>query len=551
MSQFVYGQSSFKFFLEDERDLSNNLEICTGKAALHQQWMNSSQLYSSLYSLEVKYARIQELLKKSREFKDSIRIIPDGIESSLSKMNYVDSTVNSHQNGFFKDSHFWQEVGPNYGILIDPLIEIKGGGLSHNTFKTIMVNRRGLRLEAWLGKRVKLVSRVIDNQILVPEYLENYVMRTGNFPGSSFLKDYQSSLLKNSKGYDYLYADGEFSADLGKYFQLGMGHGRHQLGDGIRSLLLSDFSTSRFFIRLNAQAGRFQYQSLFYELAANSSYAVGAAGLLDKKYLSNHSLGIRLGKNGIIGIMESVVYSRGKGFELQYLNPVILYRFVEQALGSPDNVLMGLHGSYILKGRVKLYGQVLLDEFLLKRLIESMGWWGNKIAFQAGVRYPEVLGISGFDFQGEINIVRPFTYAYSDSIINYTHQNQALAHPLGSNFIELLLRLKYQSASQWNIQYVCNSYIQGRDKGTENFGSNILRDSDERMRDFGYKIGDGMQAMVFHHSLMASWKFWTRSWVDLDIHYRRESFSQTSSDEFWVMLGVRMNLERLYQNLIF
>ena len=42
-----------------------------------------------------------------------------------------------------------------------------------------------------------------------------------------------------------------------------------------------------------------------------------------------------------IGLFESIVFSRPNHFELQYLNPVIFYRTVEQMVGSPDNAMIG------------------------------------------------------------------------------------------------------------------------------------------------------------------------------------------------------------------
>ena len=67
-----------------------------------------------------------------------------------------------------------------------------------------------------------------------------------------------------------------------------------------------------------------------------------------------------------------MVFARQNQFELQYLNPVIFYRMVEQILGSPDNAMIGLNVSYDIKNRIRVYGQLLLDELnlgLFKKMV--------------------------------------------------------------------------------------------------------------------------------------------------------------------------------------
>jgi hypothetical protein len=43
-----------------------------------------------------------------------------------------------------------------------------------------------------------------------------------------------------------------------------------------------------------------------------------------------------------IGLFEGVIFGRKDHFEFQYLNPIIFYRHIEGAIGSPDNALAGL-----------------------------------------------------------------------------------------------------------------------------------------------------------------------------------------------------------------
>ena len=56
----------------------------------------------------------------------------------------------------------------------------------------------------------------------------------------------------------------------------------------------------------------------------------------------------------------------------------------------------------------------------------------------------DAFGIDHLDLQAEMNIIRPFTYTHRDSVRSYAHANQPLAHPLGANLREVVLKLRYQ-----------------------------------------------------------------------------------------------------------
>ena len=74
----------------------------------------------------------------------------------------------------------------------------------------------------------------------------------------------------------------------------------------------------------------------------------------------------------------------------------------------------------------------------------------------------------------EHNRVRPFTYSHRDSVANYTHYNQPLAHPLGANFNETIGILRYQPAPKWTLLAKAMYWKQGLDTGGRSFGSNIF-----------------------------------------------------------------------------
>ena len=62
------------------------------------------------------------------------------------------------------------------------------------------------------------------------------------------------------------------------------------------------------------------------------------------KFNALHHLSINIGKKLNIGVYEAVIFSYDSthNFRLDYLNPIIFYRAIEQQNGSTDNVLLGM-----------------------------------------------------------------------------------------------------------------------------------------------------------------------------------------------------------------
>jgi hypothetical protein len=259
-------------------------------------------------------------------------------------------------------------------------------------------------------------------------------------------------------------------------------------------------------------------------------------------------LSINLGPHLNLGLFETVMFSRKDHFEFNYLNPVIFYRAVEQGLGSPDNVILGFDGKLNLFKKVQLYGQLVIDEFLFKRLVsDNQGYWANKFAIQAGVKYINALGIDHLDLQLEYNLARPYTFAHFDTASSYTHLNQPLAHPLSANFKELVLLLRYQPIKRLIIdaRYILANF--GEDGPNDNWGGNILKNNYKFQREYGNFIGQGIAAQTSLLGLDMSYRLSHNVFVDLQYFYRRKDSAEDARDQQarFISAGVRVNMGKI------
>ena len=248
-----------------------------------------------------------------------------------------------------------------------------------------------------------------------------------------------------------------------------------------------------------------------------------------------------------IGLFEGVVFGRTNHFDFQYLNPIIFYRHIEGTVGSPDNAVAGFDFKANIAHRFQLYGQLLLDEFILSRIKNDPTYWANKFAIQVGAKYIDAFGIKNLDLQGEFNRVRPFTYSHNDTIANYTHYNQPLAHPLGANFQELIGIVRYQPAPKWNIMAKAIYYYKGLDSSGINFGGNIFKNYTTRSSENGFKVGSGNKLSVLNALLEVSYEFRQNLFFELSVQQRNASFSGTPASDYnstYISGGIRLNMFR-------
>ena len=342
-------------------------------------------------------------------------------------------------------------------------------------------------------------------------------------------------------------SQGYIGINATKFIGIQFGHGRHFIGDGHRSLLLSDFANNYFYLKLNTRIWKINYQNIFAELTQD--HANIANDVFKKKYMATHYLSVNVLKNLNIGLFESVIFARDNAFEVQYLNPLILYRTVEQMLGSPDNVIMGMNWRWDFLNRFSLYGQVLLDEFVFSKVFArkgdpEAGWWANKQGIQAGLKYIDVAGLKGLDLQLEFNTVRPYTYSFRDSTANYTHYNQPLAHPMGANFRELIGIVRYQPIRALHFRGQLNLATYGLDTLGSNWGGNIHQPYTTYEREFGNVTAQGVKTNLLMGQFTASYMVFHNFFVDLNAIYRKQDavLDALDNNSLIFSLGMRWNM---------
>ena len=452
-----------------------------------------------------------------------------------------------------KKSDLYAVDQEDFDLHVNPVLYL-GTANDSRRDDMLLVNTRGVEVRGMVDKKVGFYSYLTDNQAVLPSYVWEQMSLNPVIPHEGFWKEY-----KEGKGVDFLQARGYITFEATKHINLQFGHDRFFIGNGYRSLIYSDFSPPAWFIKGNVNVWKINYLFLVNQMTADVNGSLG--GLRDtkggypNKFTALHHLSINIGKKLNIGVFESVIFSADDStgtdhFRLDYLNPIIFYRAIEQQNGSSDNVLLGLDFKWNAARKISFYGQVLLDEFVIDDIRSGDGWWANKFGLQGGAKYVDAFGLPNLDLQGEINIVRPYTYSHSTNYGNYSSYRQAIAHPLGSNLTELVGILRYQPLPRLNIVGKLVMTEIGRDSTGVNWGSDILKDNSTHQQTYGNKIGQGIANDILFGSLSISWQLKHNVFIDANIIVRKSesALALYNNNTTITSLALRWNIpKRLYE----
>lgn len=412
-------------------------------------------------------------------------------------------------------------------------------------------NTRGYWVSGQIGKKVFFESAFYENQAKLLPYVTDFQNQNYVLPGQGRVKEFKESAV------DWAFASGAVGYRANKYFTAYVGHGKNFIGDGYRSMLLSDNAFNYPYFKFETTVWNIKYVNLWAQLNHLGFFpGANADRNYTQKHLSVHYLSWNINKRANLGLYESVSWLKaGRGFDWQYMNPVIFMRPVEWQNGSEDNIILGLTGKYKITNNITTYGQFVLDEFNTVDFREFNGSWRNKFGAQIGVKAYNIGNVYGLSAQLEYNAARPFTYTHFDSVNAHTHMNQPLAHPIGANFQEAMgiVRYKYKR-HKFTLQVVWSEF--GRDTSGVNHGGDIFMGYNTNRVDVngdggltGYSIGQGDLNKLNYMDVRYGFMVNPRARLYFEIGIKDRSLSrqaQPGNKNRFLYVGLRTTLNNFY-----
>lgn len=450
-------------------------------------------------------------------------------------------------NYFFRKlykENFIQYQNSDFRITVDPLFQF-GIGYETKEKKNTWVNTRGVSATGNLKNNLIFNTELYENQAILPSWPHEFTSKNAVVPGQGMVKTFKD------KGFDYAYSNGYITYVPSKFVDATLGYGKNFIGDGYRSLILSDAAFNYPYFRVNANFKTIKYTVLYSQFIDRNSASSSELGYT-RKWSTMHFLQFMLWKRLNIGFFDAIVWENSgddgyRGFDFQYLNPVILLRPQEFAIGSPDNALMGGTMSFKINKEFTAYGQLLLDEFKLSHMIKNDGWWANKYGIQLGIAGRNLLNIQGLYTRLEFNQVRPYTYAHNSSVQSYSHYSQPLAHPLGANFREGLWMSSY-TLNNWMLQAKLNIAMYGADTANLDFGQNVFLPYMQHVSELGNLVGQGLKTHLNTFDVSASYLLNRKTNMRLEagVILRNETNEKWDKKMQYFYFGIHTGLRNLY-----
>ncbi len=419
--------------------------------------------------------------------------------------------------------------------------------------KTTWLNTRGYQIGGTIGTKFSFYTSGYENQAVFPDYVNKYINRTSSssvfiVPGQSYDRSY------GKRTSDWSYVTALLSYTPAKYLNIALGQDKTFIGDGYRSVLLSDFASNYPFLKLTATLGDVRYMVMWAYMQDPLAQKFSYEDSNRRKWGVFHYLDWSVNNKLSLGFYDSVIWAEKdnqgnkRGFDFNYVNPFVFLRPLEANSGSGDNALIGFTGKYKFVDKAAVYGQFALDEYEAKNFFSSNGSSRNKYAWQLGLRGAELLAVKHLNYLLEVNNAKPYTYSETSSIINYSQNTEPLAHPFGANFREVVGILNY-SIGRFNFYGQAEFGHYGLDPTlTDDYGKDIFKPYTDASKTLGNYTGQGITTNLYYGEGRVSYILNPKYNLRLEIGgvLRQEKNYLNTNNTTMFTVGLRSSFRNLY-----
>lgn len=462
--------------------------------------------------------------------------LANGVQYKFKKQTFLYRALNHFTNDYLIPIH--ADSG-KVNIYATPLFDFSYARDSKNQ-KNYYQNTRGLLIRGNIGSKLTFQTGFYESQARFPEYINRFIDSNGVVPAQALSKNF-----KGSKDQDYNIPFASIIYTPSKYFTFQLGQDKNFIGNGYRSLLLSDNATNYPAFKIVANVWRIKYLCMYQQMqnAVGNQLTILGSGY-PKKYATTHYINFKATKSLEIGLFESIIWQAAdsnsyRGFDWAYLNPIIFLRPTEFYGGSADNALMGLNIKYQWFNNFYTYGQIIIDDLKFDELKKSKSNYPQKYGFQLGARWFNVAKIKGLALQGEWNYVMPYTYTHRLSGQNYSHNNQSLAHPQNANFIEYIGLIDY-TKKRLSVGTKLVYCVYGADTSANtNFGHNIMADISNYPNFYqGNQMLQGIKTTTLHYTLTVAYIINPKINMRIEGQLTYRTTNQHNKEEKYLIAGI-------------
>ncbi|MDB5089959.1 MAG: gliding motility protein RemB [Mucilaginibacter sp.] len=426
-----------------------------------------------------------------QKFNSSVYSLQSSLHTSL-KPFLIDSTLSPTYNAIMNrgvdssrkswivrkifNEHVFDVKTKEYTFYADYLPDLLIGRDFSDKITTNL-NTRGYQLGGTVGDKFSFYSSGFENSAKFAGYYNDIVNSYAFIPGQAYNRSYHG---QPTGSQDWSYVTAIISYTPIKQLNITLGTDKTFIGDGYRSLLLSDFSANYPLLRLTANLGKVQYMMMWAYLEDINLPKFDSFGSNRRKWAAFHYLDWNVTNRLSLGFFNALIAQEaddnGKfhGFDANYINPLFFSSSLGPSSAQPDNVLVGFTGKYKIFDKTAIYGQLLIDNFKASDFFSGSNNMDNTNGVQLGIRGADLFKVKSFNYLFEYNSVKPYTYASPQAITSYSDYSLPLGDPLGANFREFIGILNY-SIGNFDFMGQVNYAKYGLDPANMNFGKDPFK----------------------------------------------------------------------------
>jgi hypothetical protein len=421
----------------------------------------------------------------------------------------------------------------DFKLGIDPLFDFALGqdlndASGYGDTTQLLTNTRGVSLRGWIGDKVWFQTGFYESQAFLPLYLKQFADSTGVVPGMGRTKKFKES------GFDYNMSFGSVSFQAKPWMMLQIGYGKHFIGHGYRSVLLSDVAFAYPYLKaeLTLLEEKLRYTALASTFQNMQRLPPGEVpeSLFERKGGSMYYLSYTPIRELELGWFEATVRQRVDSASVVAMTwdtyvPIIGLSTLVNGSSRKNNTVWGLNARWQAHEKIAVYAQWAVDDISDSRF----GW-------QVGTKFFDCL-LPRLDAVLEYNSTADFMYTdAAGSKQSFSHFNQPLGLASGAGVKEWVGILTYRwRAIEAQVKY--NRVVQ-----SGGAAGNWEADPNQLSQSFSFSPRE-LQQWDIQTSLCIHPK--TNMRLTAGITDRRDRIADEQHTTF-VYLGFRTNLHNRY-----
>ncbi|KGE14329.1 hypothetical protein [Sphingobacterium deserti] len=379
--------------------------------------------------------------------------------------------------------HLIEVVKEDHSFYADFLPDFVIGRQTGTNDKTLWTNSRGVQAGLSIKDKFTFYFSFFETQARFPTHIDSAATALGGLPGQGFSKNIPTH------EFDWMNTTANLNYKVSDAFMVSLAYDKMHIGEGYRSVLLSDNPYNFTHAKFSGTVNRFQYNSVWAYMLDRRNPRIYNPNSVDierfgnaSKYASFHYIDYLASSKLTLGLFHSLIWSR-----------------YSESSDKKVNGGLGLNVKYQPWDKYIIYGQAFADD-LGKISFSKDG--DRRMAYQLGAKTYDFLSVENLNISAEFNQASPYTYQHPNNRLNYSSDGDPLAHPNGANFREVLGIATYRW-KRWDV-YGQSMFARYGDDATaaDNFGGDIFKSQPGVDR---FRIGQGQATNLFYNELRVAY----------------------------------------------